>query len=551
MRRMALVLVALFVLGFPALSAQAAERRADVVLYNGKVFTADSARPWVQAVAIRGSRIVAVGNNGPVRALAGAGTRSYDLGGRVVIPGINDSHAHLAVGFPRLTLPPINIPGSGPTLAQALDQVSQAVAVATPGEVILVLVGETLLLDPLATRQAIDPIAPNNPVILLTWSSHSAVINTAAMVLGGIGERQADPFGGAYNRFPGTDVVNGVIHEYAVFRLVRAVRGIVPDEIMRAQFEALTGLLAQVGVTTAQEMTIGFTKERSERVLDGADVKIRLRLMCVPLSPGESCQPTRFAPLSTGRITSSGIKWILDGTPVERSAALREPYVDVPTLGRFNATPPQLHQIVRRSLLGVPLRDQLIAHNVGDRALDNFLGELDHQAPDFIWQLLRPRIEHGNLIQPEHIAQARRKGVVVVQNPIFLTLDFSSIGPERAAEAQPYKTLLTSGVHLAFGSDSGQVNPFVDLMFAVTHPARPDEALTMEQAVTAYTRGSAYAEFQDWQKGSLRRGYLADLAVLSQDIFTVPPPALPTTTSLLTLVGGEVVWDAGVIAPQP
>lgn len=547
MRRISLTLVAVLLLLLFAGPARA-DHAADTVLYNGKIFTADDGRPWVQAVAIRGSRIVAVGNNGPVRALAGSGTRSINLGGRVVVPGFNDSHSHLGVGFPRLTLPFINIPGPGPTLQQALDQVAQAVAIAVPGEWILAFVGETVILDPAATRLVIDPVAPNNPVLLLTWSSHSAVINTRAMAAGGIAETQPNPFGGSYNRFPGTNVVNGVVNEYALFRLVRAIRAEVPDEVLRAQFEGLSALVAQVGVTSVQEMTIGLTRARSERILAGANLKVRLRSMCVPMSLNESCETNLFDP--TDWLTSSGTKWLLDGTPVERSAFLREPYADFPGNGHSNVTPGELTQIVRKSLLGLPVRSQLITHNVGDRAIDNILGELDRQAPDFIWRLLRPRIEHGDLIHPEQIEKARRLGAIVVQNPTHLTLDWETpLGPARAAAAEPLQSLLDGGVRLAFGSDSPQANPFVDLFFAVTHPFRPAEALTMEEAVTAYTRGSATAEFQEWQKGSIKPGYLADLAVLSQDIFTVPPPAVPGTVSLLTLVGGEVTWDSGALSP--
>ena len=547
MRRTFLVVLSpllLLLLASPALAIPA----ADIVLHNGKIFTVDAGRPWAQAVAIRGSRIVAVGNNGPVLALAGPGTRSIDLGGRVVVPGFNDAHAHLGVGFPRLTLPSINIPGPGPTLSEALDQVAQAVAVAEPGEWILAFVGETVILDPAANRLALDPVAPDNPVILLTWSSHSAVINTRAMEAGGIAPNQPNPFGGSYDRFPGTNTVNGVIHEYAFFRLVRPVRAIVPDAVLRAQFEAFSALVAQVGVTSLQEMTIGLTKKRSERILADADLKVRLRTMCVPMELEESCQPAHFD--LSDRLTSSGIKWILDGTPVERSAALREPYADHPGTGRFNATNSELARLVRRSLFGLPVRDQLIVHLFGDRAIDKALGELDRAAPDLVWRFLRPRIEHGDMLQPEHFDRARRLGAIVVQNPTHLTLELEpSLGPARAAAAQPLRSLLDAGVDLAFGSDSPQPNPFVDLFFAVTHPFHPDEALTMEQAVTAYTRGSAKAEFQEWQKGSIKPGYLADLAVLSQDIFTIPPPAVPGTVSLLTLVGGEIVWDAGVLEP--
>lgn len=546
MRRMFFPLSALLLLLF-ALPARALPP-ADTILYNGKLFTVDSSRPWAQAVAIRGSRIIAVGDDVPVRALAGPQTRSIDLGGRVVVPGFNDAHVHLGVGFPRVTLPPIDIPGPGPSLAVAVDQVAQGVAVAQPGEWILVIVGEQLILDPAATRLALDAVAPNNPVLLLTWSSHSGVINGQAMAAAGIAPNAADPFGGSYGRFP-DGTVNGVVNEYALFRVIRASRAIVPDEVLRAQFEALTGLAAQAGVTSIQEMTIGVTRERSARVLGGANLAIRVRSMCVPFTLDESCSPS---PPPTDRLTFSGIKWLLDGTPIERSAYLRLPYADVPGIGHQNLTPGQLREAVRRSLFGLPVRDQLLVHTVGDRALDNILAELERSAPPFVWRLLRPRIEHGDLLHPEQVEQVRRLGAIVVQNPTHLTLDLvPALGPVRAAAAQPLRSLLTSGVRLAFGSDSSLPNPFLDLFFAVFHPFHPAEALTMEEAVTAYTRGSAAAELQDWQKGSIRPGYLADLAVLSQDIFTLPPPLVPGTTSLLTLVGGEIAWDAGVLGVAP
>jgi len=547
MRRMSLALLSpLFLLLFT--SPARAVPAADIVLFNGKVFTVNADRPWAQAVAIRGSRILAVGDDGPVRALADANTRSIDLGGRVVIPGFNDAHVHMGVGLPRLTLPPINIPGTGPTLQEALGQVAQAVAVAQPGEWILVFAGETIILDPTVNRLSIDPVAPDNPVIILAWSSHRAVINSRAMAAAGIAPEEPDPFGGFYGRFPGTNVVNGVLDEYALFRLVRAVRAGVPDAVLRAEFEALSGLTAQLGVTSVQEMTIGLTRERSERVLAGAQLKVRLRTMCVPLDLDESCQPTLFDP--SDRLTSTGIKWLLDGTPIERSAALREPWADFPGTGHFNVTDAELPQLVHQSLAGPPVRNQLLVHTVGDRAIDKILGELDRAAPAVVWNLRRPRIEHGDLIHPEQIDLARRLGVIVVQNPTHLTLDLvTPLGPARAAAAQPLQSLLDAGIHLAFGSDSIRPNPFIDLFFAVVHPFHPAEALTMEEAVTAYTRGSAMAEFQENQKGSIKPGYLADLAVLSQDIFTIPQPAIPGTVSVLTLVGGEITWDAGVLAP--
>lgn len=539
-------LIAIFLFAAPLW----ARHQPDIVLFNGKIFTVDPGRPWAEALAIRGSRIVAVGDDEDVMALAGSSTQSFDLGGRTVVPGFNDAHLHLGVGLPRLSLPPIDVPGPGPTLDQALDQVAQAVAIAEPGEPILGLIGEVALFDPAAERATIDAVAPDNPVILVTWSSHSAIVNTATLVAAGIAEDEPDPFGGSYSRYPGTDIVNGVVNEYALFGLFRFLRAAVPDEILTAQFEAFTALAAQVGVTSVQEMTIGLTRERSVAVLAAADLKVRMRVMCTPLALDEPCRRPRH--LRSRRLTFSGVKWLLDGTPIERSAALRAPYADFPGNGNVNVTDTELTRLVRRSLFGRPVRDQLLTHVVGDRAIDEALEELRSAAPPFIWRLLRPRFEHGDLLHPEQIDLARRLGVIVVQNPTHLALDLvPSLGAERAAAAQPFKSLLDAGVTLALGSDGSLPNPFVDLFFAVFHPFHPLEALSVEEAVTAYTRGSAKAEFEEWRKGSLKPGYLADLAVLSQDIFTIPPPLIPETTSLLTVVGGEIVWDAGAISALP
>ena len=162
------------------------------------------------------------------------------------------------------------------------------------------------------------------------------------------------------------------------------------------------------------------------------------------------------------------------------------------------------------------------------------------------WKPRRVRIEHGDGLLPDLIPRARDLGVVVVQNPSHFS--FRDVFVERFEEPieyQPVRSLLEAGIPFALGSD-GPLNPFLNVMFAVTHPARPEEAITREQAVEAYTRGSAYAEFQESEKGTIAPGKLADVAVLSQDIFTAPIGDLPRTQSVMTLVGGKIAFDSGV-----
>lgn len=191
---------------------------------------------------------------------------------------------------------------------------------------------------------------------------------------------------------------------------------------------------------------------------------------------------------------------------------------------------------------------------MGDAAIDRVLSALEEAAPAAAWRSRRPRLEHGDLLPPEDLGRVRDLGIVVVQNPLHLgivELLAERFGADRFARMQPLRSLVEAGIPLALGSDTiaASVNPFLDLLLATLHPGRPEEALSREQAVTAYTAGSAYAELQEHRKGRLAPGQFADLAVLSRDIFTVEPLALLGTESLLTLVGGEVVWDAGVITP--
>lgn len=507
------------------------------MLVNARVFTGMTSRPWAEAIAIRAGLVAAVGGTSEVKAQAGA-ARVIDLGGRVVIPGFNDAHWHPDVLPDGVELAAGPDPMEDPPLETVLDRLRAAAAKAPAGGWIYGTFGAALLDDPRATRRTLDAIAPDHRVMLTCWSGHGTLFNTAALRHLGVGETEPDPPGGFYRRLEGSRTVSGVAHEYAEYRLRQRVALEAPVEAHLEAFRRLAREAGPLGITSAQAMMTSMPAARASALLAGANLPIRLRLIDVPMEPPD--QWTARPPAGPGDIP--GTKWILDGTPVERLMLLRAPYADRQGQGGANLNGEELRGLLGRARAG---GHQPMVHAVGDAAIDALLDALDATGGD-AWQALRPRLEHGDLLMPDQMARTKRLGVVLVQNPSHLMIPqvmAARLGAERLARTQALKTTLAAGVPLAIGTD-GPLNPFLNVMFAVTHAVNPGEALTREQAVSAYTQGAAFAEFREREKGTLAPGMAADLAVLSQDIFQVPAQALPATTSVLTFVGGRVVHDA-------
>lgn len=517
----------------------------DLILTGGKVFTADSARPWAEAVAIRGERIIAVGSTAEVSRLAGASTRRIALDGRVVIPGINDAHDHTggADFGARFIADPSPMPD--PALDVVLDSV-RAVAARTPaGTWIRTTIGARILDDTAAPRAALDQAAPRHPVLLSGWTGHGAVFNIAALRALGIPETVRDSAGGWYER-DASGRLTGVMHEYAQWRILQRLRSGAPDSVIAASLQRYAASAAAMGITSVQIMNGYLDAPTTVRVLRQARLPIRMRAIPFSMSGSPAVAGAEWRGVERNPAPNtviSGSKWILDATPIDRNAAMRQPYADRPGWhGRLNFPPDTIRAILAQTLAS---REQLMLHISGDSVLPVLFNAMQSLAPDSVWRQLRVRIEHGDWLSGEMLGTARRLGIVLVQNPTHLALDPAMLRA-RFGGAQagllPLRSVLAAGVPVAFGSD-GPNNPFLNLMLATVHPTHPDEAITREQAIIAYTRGSAYAEFAEGEKGTLAPGMLADLAVLSQDIFTVPPPALPRTTSVLTLVGGRIMHD--------
>ncbi|HET9004597.1 MAG TPA: amidohydrolase family protein [Gemmatimonadaceae bacterium] len=521
--------LALALLATPAAAQSAHRRPPDLLLTGGKVFTADSAHPWAESVAIRGERIVAVGTTAELRRLAGHRTREIALGGRVVIPGINDAHDHIVDVIPGVAFHTSASPTPDDSFAVVRDSLRALVARVPRGTLLEANIGLPVLDDPAARRAAIDSIAPDHPVMLRAWWGHGMVVNTAALRSAGIGEDARDPLGGWFER-DSAGLLTGRIDEYAEWGLYRRVFSRATRGSLVAGLRAFGDSSLAMGVTTVQNMAGNQSPAVTVGAFRAANLPMRVRLIrwSIPDSLGRNEREwdtvrTRVAP----RVVVSGRKWVVDATPVERFALRRTPYPGRPGwYGRLDFP----MDTVRAMLAGAlrPGAAQLHLHVVGDSATLLVLDAMESLAPDSVWRAKRLRIEHGPGIDGPAIARARRLGIVIAQ--------------PRFESRAPLRSWLAAGIPVAYGSD-GLRNPFLHMMWAVTKPARPGEAISREDAVTLFTHGSAFAERAEREKGMLAPGLLADLAVLSQDVFTVPVQALPGTTSVLTIVGGRVVRD--------
>jgi len=527
----------------------AAAEAPDLILAGGKVFTADPARPWAEAVAIAGERIVAVGSSAEVRSLAGSATRVVELQKRVVVPGFNDAHAHVGPGSgPGVSL---SFASNDPPLADVLKALATEAARAPAGTWLRGDIGVRVLDDPAATRATLDPLTPNHPVLLVAWTGHGGLLNTAALRALGVADDEPDPPGGWFGRVRGTSQLSGIAHEYALIRLKRRLGERVGHGDAVASVRGYVEQALKLGITSVQDMGTALPAPALADLLREAGAPLRWRVIRFAMEPPSADDAAE----GKGRDDKTGVvvwgrKWVLDGTPVERLAATRRPYADRPAwTGRLDFPAEEIRAAVEHARRD---REQVLFHVVGDAAAAAALSALETAGGPEVWRPLRPRFEHADGLAPDLVTRAAALGVTVVQNPSHLALPevmFARFGYENMAGFQPMKSLLAAGVPLALGSD-GPPSPFLNILFAVTHPTNRREALTREQAIAAYTRGSAFAEFAEAEKGTLAPGMLADLAVLSQDVFTVEEGRLPETTSVLTVIGGRVVYDAPMTPPE-
>jgi predicted amidohydrolase YtcJ len=526
--------------------APAQDTKADTVLLNGKFFTGVASQPYVQAVAIRGERIMATGDSRTIQALAGPNTVSIDLHGSTAIPGINDAHHHFNLGPPEVD---VDLQTIDPSWEQVKNGVTEAIAKNPPNSLIAVTIGFKVFADTSVDRDALDKIAPNNPVALGTFTGHAMILNSAALRFYNVSETQPDPLGGRLER-DAKGRLTGTIREYALLNMERAAADRVPDSEAIVQLRQQLEDEAKYGVTSIQELSMAMPPARAVSLLKAVPTQIRIRIVRMPgTTPAgrDVAEGKRMPARAANLITVSGSKWLADGVGVEGTLTPRGDWripAHVPFDSLIADLPLEFPEAEYRVMLQETIdnNDQLLLHVSGNKSVQTVLDAIDATGGKSIWDGRRLCFEHGDGIFPDQFARIKQDGIIVVQNPVHLA-PIVPPGVVAFEKGQPLKSLLDAGIPLALGSDA-PVNPYLDIMFATNPGNRPSEALTREQAVIAYTRTSAYAEFAEKEKGTIEPGKLADIAVLSQDIFTVPAPELPKTVSVLTMVGGKIVYKA-------
>ena len=564
MKSMVNVVVCGLFLVFMALSSPAfslpKDAPPDTIFVNGEIYT-QAAPARAQALAVRDGRIVAIGSNDDIRKLKGTHTQVVDLGGHFVMPGFNDAHCHLqSGGFEQMN---VNLVGTK-SLAEMQQRIAAYAKNAAPGDW-LVGRGWDHTLWPgqeLPTRQDLDAVTSGHPAIFVRVDGHIAIANSAALQAAGITAQTVPPQGGAIDH-DAQGQPTGIIRESAQSLIFSKVPPPTTAQRRRAAELALADA-ARSGVTSAQDNSdwaqflVYEDMEREGKLTLRISEWLRFNDPVALLKEHRAHHPANDPMLHT-----TMLKGFMDGSLGSRTAALLAPYSDDPG----NSGLPQYKQteLNAMAVARVAAGFQMGFHAIGDRAaqmaLDAFAAAEHNLQENNLPggkdpQQLRLRIEHDQVIAPDQFAQFRKLGVIASVQPNHLLTDMnwaeSRIGPERAKTSYPWKQFLDNGVRLAFGTDYPvePITPFRGVYAAVTRKNEagtksyfPEQKVTIEQALAAYTTGSAYAEFMEKEKGTLAPGMLADFVVLDRDLTKVAPPEILKTKVLRTVVGGKTVYE--------
>lgn len=541
---------------------QTAESSADIVFKNGNIYTAKDGAPKAQAIAVKGDRILLVGSNEDAQKVTGANTHVIDLKGNTVLPGMVDAHQHLmGVGFREMTL---NLEGTT-SLDDLLTKVKAKVDQAKPDTWVTGRGWIETHWHParFPTRWDLDKVAPNNPVLLGRADGHGAVANTAALKLAGVDRNTPNPFGGEISKDKQTGEPNGMLLD-AAQELVR--RKIPPTTREEAEREVELGVERDIklGWTQIQDAGGSFDDVDIFKKLYAAGT-IKLRIYKAVYGPGPQADRLLKEGPTIGefqnRLTVRTIKVVSDGALGSRGAALLSPYCDAPETSGFltvkaEALRPMLVDALRKGI-------QVETHAIGDRANRFILDEYEtalKAVPVGERKIADPRwrVEHAQIIDPADIPRFAKLGIIPSMQPSHAIGDLffapARLGIDRLTGAYAWQSFIKLGVMVPGGSDAPveRGEPMIEFYAAVARKDpkgfssegwHPEQAVSRKDALKMFTLWPAYAAFEEKLRGTLEPGKLADMTILSADIMEIPESEILKTRCVMTVIGGEVVYD--------
>jgi predicted amidohydrolase YtcJ len=546
------------------LSSCVKQGKADLVIINGKVLTIDSNNPVSEAIAVRSGNIIAVGTTKKIKGFIENGkTEVIDAAGRLVIPGFNDAHVHFGPLDPdfielRYTIDPSVI----------TEKVRTQVARSKPGEVIRGGHWEHEMFTDRQwpTKELIDKVSRDNPVLLERADGHSILVNSYVLKKSGITKNTPDPFGGEIQRDPRNGEPTGILKETAqdLIKLGDAKSERSPEEEAAKTWQGY--LLAmkearELGVTSIQNA--GSADFEAYKKLQKEGLLTSRIDIGKPLT-GDTAELRKYFEISKeypkdgNWIRFGYLKAFIDGSMGSGTALMFEPYNDEPSTSGLAMW--KYDEFENMVLTADKMGFQIGVHAIGDKGNNWILNAFEKAQQVNGRRDSRHRDEHTQTLQASDIPRFAQLGVIPSMQPTHCISDKKfyekRIGTERSRGAYTWRSLIDAGSTLAFGTDYQvePLNPMEGLYAAVTRKDRlgekgegwfPGQKLTMEEAIQFYTLGSSYAQFMDDRKGMIKTGYLADIVIVDKDLLTIPENEIMKTKVDYTIVGGKVVYSSG------
>jgi len=518
---------------------------ADLALINGNVKTMNPSRPVAEAVAVTKNKIIKVGTNKEINQLIGEKTKVISLNGKTVLPGLIDTHIHVA-DFGRCLL---WLDLTSAKSIKELQNLLKEKAKQTPAGKWIIGRGwnqNRFKEKRLPKLSDLNAAAPDNPVILYHESAMICAVNSKALALAGVTEQTAVPSGGTIDKNPQTGELTGILRDSATNLVWQAVPEPTADELLDATALACQKI-AEAGVTSVHWLVLS---ENELSIIQRLHAEGKLTVRVNVIVPEAFLEKTiGFQSADSLMLHVGGAVIAADGYLDSKTAALFQPYSDEPNnSGTLLCTEQALASFVAQ-VLAAGL--QPVIHAMGDKAVDSALKVIEQTSKQAAGKPVRFRLEQAAVLNKELIKRLKTQKVVVSVQPKVIASEFAvwsateRLGVERAKWLHPLKTLLKEGVKVAGGSDCPMepLNPLLGMQEAVLRESFPEQRLTVEEALRMYTVDAAYSSGEEKVKGSIEDGKLADLTILSNDPLAVPMDELKDVNVEMTIIDGKVVYS--------